>query len=73
MLYQGGSVDELETCARALGVTALYALRDGVYASYILAAPAFVNAQFVALFPDGVPAVTPLVAKSGEPSAAGSE
>ena len=72
VLSQGGSVAELASCAEGLDVSALYTLRDGVYVSYILAAPAFVNAQFVALFPDGVPAVTPLLAKSGEPSA-GSE
>ena len=72
VLSQGGSVAELASCAEGLDVSALYALRDGVYVSYILAAPAFVNAHFVALFPDGVPAVTPLLAKSAEPSA-GSE
>ena len=72
VLSQGGSVAELASCAESLHVSALYTLRGGVFVSYILGAPAFVNAPFVALFPDGVPAVTPLVAKSAEPSA-GSE
>ena len=72
VMYEGGSVDELSACAASRAVTALYTLRDGDYVSYILGAPAFVNAPFAALFPDGVPSVTPLVAKSAEPSA-GSE
>ena len=32
--------------------------------SYILGAPAFVNARFVELFAGGVPPMTPLVARS---------
>ena len=71
VVSQGGSVAEFASCAEGLDVSALYTLREGVYASYILGAPAFVNAQFVALFPAGLPAVTPLLAKSGEPPARG--
>ena len=63
-LYQGGSVDELETCARELGVTALYALDGGEYVPHIIGAPNFVNRPFRELFADSVPAVTPLIAKS---------
>ena len=64
VLYEGGSLEELEVCARSLGVTALYALHDGAYVSYIVGAPDFVNSAFGELFADGLPAVTPLVAKS---------
>ena len=67
--YGGGSVEDLEACAQARNVTALYALDGGEYVSYILGAPAFVNADFRALFADGVPALTPLTVKSeGPPS-----
>ena len=72
MLCQGGSVAELAPCAEGLDVSALYTLHDGVYVSHIVGAPAFANAQFVALFASsGVPTVTPLLAKSGEPPARG--
>ena len=64
VVYEGGTVEELVACAQSRGVTALYALHDGVYVSYILGAPEFVNASFRELFPDGVPAITPLVARS---------
>ena len=64
LVYEGGSVEDIEACAGTLGVTAVYALHDGEYVSYILGAPDFVNAAFGELFADGVPAFTPLVAKS---------
>ncbi len=70
LVYQGGSVQELVDCAESRGVAALYALHEGSYRAYILAAPAFVNRPFAQLFADGVPALTPLVAASdGPPSA----
>ena len=59
-VYEGGSVADLEACARSLGVTAVYALVEGEYVPYFLGAPDFVNAPFRALFPDGLPAATPL-------------
>ena len=64
VLYEGGSVDELEACAEGAGLAALYILDDGVWVSYILGAPDFVNAAFRELFTDGLPSSTPLVAKS---------
>ena len=70
VLYEGGSVEDLEACAGGMGVTALYALHDGAYVSYILGAPAFVNRAFSELFAEGVPAVTPLVARSDRPPTA---
>ena len=38
--------------------------RPGQWRSYVLDAPEFVNQEFGAMFPDGLPALTPLVAKS---------
>ena len=67
VVYEGGSVGELVTCAESRDVVTLYALHDGVYVSYILGAPGFVNAGFVELFPDGLPPITPLVAGSDGP------
>ncbi len=64
VVYEGGSVDELEACARSREITALYALHEGVYLSYILGAPGFVNRPFRDLFADGLPLMTPLVVKS---------
>ena len=68
VVYEGGSVDELEACARSMEITALYALHEGVYLSYILGAPDFVTQPFRDLFADGLPLMTPLVARSeGQP------
>ena len=70
VVYEGGSVEELVSCAESRGIVALYALHEGVYVSHILGAPDFVNAGFLELFADGLPSVTPLVAASdGPPSA----
>ena len=70
LVYEGGSVEELVACAESRSVVALYALNGGVYVSYILGAPEFVNDGFRALFADGVPVLTPLTVKSdGPPSA----
>ena len=71
VVSEGGSIDDLVACAEGRGVTALYTLDGGEYVSYILGAPELVNEGFVALFADGVPALTPLIAKSeGPPSPA---
>ena len=48
VVYEGGSVEELVSCAESRGIVALYALHEGVYVSHILGAPGFVNAAFVA-------------------------
>ena len=64
LLYEGGSVEELDSCAQGREVSAVYALVEGEYVPYILGAPEFVNEAFAALFPEGLAAVTPLVAKS---------
>ena len=62
--FEGGSVEELETCARSQRVAALYVLHDGDWVSFILGAPDFVNQSFVELYADSLPRVTSLVAKS---------
>ena len=71
VLHEGGSVEDLVACAQSRHVTALYALHEGAYVSYILGAPEFVNRPFVELFADGLPPVTPLVARSEGPPAGG--
>ena len=63
VVYEGGSVDELEACAQSRDITALYALSEGEFVSYILGAPEFVTQPFRDLFADGLPLMTPLVAK----------
>ena len=73
VLSEGGSVGELEACAEGVGLAALYALSDGVWVSYILGAPELVNRAFAGLFADGVPAVTPLVARSDSPLTASAD
>ena len=70
VVHEGGSVEELVACAESRGSVAFYALHDGAFVSYILGAPDFVNREFIELFPDGLPPITPLVAGSdGPPSA----
>ena len=70
VVYAGGSLDELDACAQSRHITAIYALSEGVWVSYILGAPDFVNEAFREVYPDGVPALTPLTVKSeGPPSA----
>ncbi len=43
---------------------ALYTLSGGEYLSYIIGAPASVNAGFGGLFAEGVPALAPLAVRS---------
>ena len=66
--YEGGTVADLDACARSLGITALYARFDGRYVPYLLDAPAVVNRAFGALFAEGVPPLAQLVVRSPEPS-----
>ena len=70
VVYEGGSVEELVSCAESRGIVAVYALHEGVYVSHILGAPGFVNAGFLELFSDGLPPITPLVAASNGPPSA---
>ena len=68
VVSEGGSLDDLVACAGSRHVTALYVLDGGEYVSYIVGAPELVNARFVELFPDRVPALTPLIARSDGPA-----
>ena len=70
LVYEGGSVEELEACAQSRHITAVYALAGGEYVSYIIGAPAFVNQSFRELYADGVPALMPLTAGSDGPPTA---
>ena len=70
VLYQGGAIEELVTCAESSNITAIYALDEGGYVPHILGAPDFVNRSFRALFTDGLPAIAPLIVKSDGVSAA---
>ena len=67
VVYEGGSVEELEACARSMDVTALYTLSEGEFVSYILGGPEFVNQPFRDLFAAGLPLMTPLVARNEGP------
>ena len=67
VVYEGGSVGELVSCAESRGIVTFYVLHEGVYVSYILGAPDFVNHEFRELFPDGLPVMVPLVAGSNGP------
>ena len=73
VLYEGGSVEDLNACALGRNVTALYVPPEGEYVPYILGAPDFVNRPFGELFPDGLAPITPLISKSDGPSTARSE
>ena len=64
VLYEGGSIDDLDACAEGAGLAALYVLNGGIWVSYILGAPEFVNTAFRELFTDSLPVATPLVGKS---------
>ena len=50
-----------------MDITSLYTLSEGEFVSYILGAPDFVTQPFRDLFADGVPLMTPLVARSEGP------
>ena len=73
VVFRGGSVEELEGCARSASVTTLYALDRGSWVPYIIGAPGFVNRSFVALYAGGLGPGTPLVARSDGQPAAGPE
>ena len=70
IVYAGGSIEDLVACAEGRNVAALYTLDSGAFVSYILGAPELVNRPFAGLFADGVPALTPLIARSDGPATA---
>ncbi len=65
VVYSGGSTDELiEAIACPLPELGIWASSaDGRLVSYAFGRPAFVNAGWAALFPGGVPELTPLMLK----------
>ena len=71
VVYEGGSIEDLDVCAQSRNVKAVYTLDGGEWVSYILSAPGDVNADFRTRFAEGLPPLTPLVARSdGPPTAA---
>ena len=64
VVYEGGTIEELDACAASRAVTVLYTVGEGEWVSYRLGGTVLRNEPFVALYPDGVPAFTALVAKS---------
>ena len=68
LTYAGGSVEELVSCAEGRHVTALYATQDCAFVPYVFGAPSFVNRAFRELYAGGLPAATPLLAKSDGPA-----
>ena len=70
VVYEGGSVEELDACAQSRGLTALYVLHEGEWVPYRPGALALENRPFFELFPEGVPAVTPLIVRGEEAASA---
>ena len=70
VVFEGGSLDDLVTCAEGRDIVAVYPLHDGAYVTYILEAPDLVNRGFRELFPDGLSSMTPLVVRSNGPPTA---
>ena len=72
-IFEGGSVEELEACGRGFGIAAFYALHEGDWVPFVLGATDLVNRPFFGLYDDGLPALTPLVAKRDSPPAANAD
>ena len=64
VVFVGGSVGELETCARSLNVDALYHHRDGAWTALFLSEslPGFLSQSFRARFAEGLPSGKALIA-----------
>ena len=60
--FIGGSVDDLDRCARALGVTAFFSWSETSWLLYAPDAPAFLSRRFRDHFADGIPAGAALLA-----------
>ena len=65
--YAGGTVQELERCARQRHISTLYVSDGANYVAYGVDSSPATNARFRQLFPRGVPAHTPLWALSPGP------
>ena len=64
VLFSGGSVEELAAAAEARGASVVYARIRGLWFSYFLSGPDFLNQSFQSMFKDGVPALAPLLTSS---------
>ena len=60
--FAGGSISELEACARSLNVTAFYHYADAVWTAFFLDAPEFLSQSFGNRFAEGLPPDTSLIA-----------
>jgi hypothetical protein len=56
--YNGGTVAQMAADAAAAGATTVSVTVEGGFLTYVVGAPAFVNAAFEANFTDGIPAGT---------------
>ena len=72
-IFEGGSVEELEACGRGFGIAAFYALHERDWVPFVLGATDLVNRPFFGLYDDGLPALTPLVARRDSPPAANAD
>ena len=61
--FAGGSISELEACARSLNVTAFYHYADAVWTAFFLDAPEFLSQSFGNRFAEGLPPDISLIAK----------
>ena len=65
--YEGGTIDDLRSCASQFELLAIWSDPDRVWVPIIFGAPDYVNARFVKLFPVAIPPVTPFVAQRNLP------
>ena len=70
--YVGGSVDELEACARDNGVSALFHYDERGWVAFFLDAPEFLNQPFRARFSNGLSASEQLIVNREPPAAVAS-
>jgi len=61
VVFGGGSVEDLADAADAAGAISVSLTVNGEFVVYIVGAPDFVNAAFVAAFEDGIEAGTPVI------------
>ena len=59
-LYEGGSIESLDACAREHALSAVHVLDAGAWVSYAVGAPASDNQAFTELFPEDLPAAVPV-------------
>ena len=65
--YEGGTIDDLRSCASRFELLAIWSDPDRVWVPIIFGAPDYVNVGFERVFPTGIPPVTPFVAQRNLP------